>query len=75
MCGCTRQMDPNDLERTHSKEVSQILNHWVSDNLGRKLLVQSPIYDVYNDIVGYITKNEKGNTIRIFKKNIQQILD
>lgn len=40
------------------------------DVQNRKLYVQSPIYDVYGDIVGYITKSEEGDTIRIFAKNI-----
>jgi len=33
------------------------------------------IYDIYNDIIGYITKNPDGNIVRIFKSNIKQILD
>jgi len=57
------------------KETSQIDNKWILDNLDRKLLVQSPIYDIYNDIIGYITKSENGNVIRIFSHNIKQILD
>jgi hypothetical protein len=63
-------------DQTVSKrEVSLIDNKWIWDNLGRKLLVQGPIHDIYGDIIGYITKNEDGNIIRIFKKNIKQILD
>lgn len=58
-----------------SKETSKILNHWVIDNMGRKLLVNSPIYDNYNDIIGYVTKNESGNIVRIFSKNIKEILE
>jgi len=75
-CGCGGASDTFDrTERRNNKEVSQILNKWVIDNLGRKLLIQSPIYDIYNDIVGYITKNQEGNTIRIFSTNIKEILD
>lgn len=60
---------------THSKEVSKILNSWIIDNMGRKLLIDSPIYDSYNDIIGYVTKNESGNIVRIFAKNIKEILE
>ncbi len=60
---------------THSKEVSKILNSWIVDNMGRKLLIDSPIYDTYNDIIGYVTKNESGNIVRIFAKNIKEILE
>lgn len=58
-----------------AREKSKILNKWILDNLNRKLLIQDPIYDSYEDIIGYITKNEKGSTIRIFSKNIKEILD
>ena len=60
---------------THSKETSRILNSWIIDNMNRKLLVQSPIYDSYNDIIGYVTKNESENIVRIFSKNIKEILE
>jgi hypothetical protein len=80
MCDCRSeseiQMRSLLRDQTVSKrEVSLIDNKWIWDNLGRKLLVQGPIHDIYGDIIGYITKSEDGNIIRIFKKNIKQILD
>ncbi len=75
MCGCGSVNAPEIRTMTHSKETSRILNSWIIDNLNRKLLVQSPIYDNYNDIIGYVTKNESGNIIRIFSKNIKEILE
>jgi len=75
MCNCG---SPNAFEIRNfrkSKEKSTILNKWILDNLGRKLLIQDPIYDSYEDIVGYITKNESGSVIRIFSKNVKEILD
>jgi hypothetical protein len=74
-CGCGTPDISDYRERSHSKEVSQILNKWVLDKLERKLLIQEPIYDIYNDIIGYITKNTEGNIVRIFSQNIKQILD
>ena len=74
MCGCGNKVQPDLIKRSHSKEISQILNRWIIDNMNRKLLIQDPIYDVYNDIIGYITKEERGNVIRIFAKNIKEIL-
>ena len=73
-CGGFSAIDPTNSPRK-GKEISQIDNKWILDNLDRKLLVQSAIYDIYNDIIGYITKNEDGNTVRIFSHNIKQILD
>jgi hypothetical protein len=58
-----------------TKEQSQILNKWIVDNLGRKLLINEPIYDIYNDIIGYITKNSEGKIVRIFASNIKEILN
>jgi len=80
MCDCRSeseiQMRSLLRDQTVSKrEVSLIDNKWIWDNLGRKLLVQGPIHDIYGDIIGYITKSEDGNIIRIFKKNVKQILD
>ena len=74
-CGCGNPDISDYRERSHSKEVSQILNKWVLDNLGRRLLIQDPIYDIYNDIIGYITKNADGNIVRIFAKNVKEIID
>lgn len=75
MCGCNKSSQTDSPIRTQSKEVTDLLNKWIVDNSGRKLLVQSPIYDVYNDIIGFITKSEKDSVVRIFKKNVVQVLD
>jgi hypothetical protein len=75
MCGCGSVNSSEIRTMTHSKETSRILNSWIIDNMNRKLLVQSPIYDAYNDIIGYVTKNESGNVVRIFSKNIKEILE
>jgi len=76
MCNCTgSSFEFESVKRDMSKEESKILNKWILDNLNRKLLIQSPIYDIYHDIIGYITKNPDGNIVRIFKTNIKQILD
>jgi hypothetical protein len=74
-CGCGSSAISDYNERSHSKEVSQILNKWILDNLDRRLLIQDPIYDIYNDIIGYITKNSDGNIVRIFSKNVKEIID
>jgi len=74
-CGCGSGSVYVAIKRKASKEESKILNKWIIDNLGRKLLIQDPIYDIYNDIIGYITKNPDGNIVRIFSTNIKQILE
>jgi hypothetical protein len=76
MCNCSASgFEFEPVKRDMSREESKILNKWILDNLNRKLLIQSPIYDIYNDIIGYITKNPDGNIVRIFKSNIKQTLD
>jgi hypothetical protein len=74
-CGCGSGRDQIFYSDHHKKEESLIDNKWILDNLDRKLLVNGPIHDIYGDIIGYITKNLEGNVIRIFKKNVKQILD
>ena len=76
MC-CSSHINVDDHIRggNSPKEISKIINKWIIDNMSRKLLIQEPIYDIYNDIIGYITKNSEGKIIRIFANNIKQILE
>jgi len=75
MCDCGAL--PSDFldYRSAPKAKSKIIDKWVVDNMGRNLLISSPIYDSYNDIIGYVTKDTVGNTIRIFERNIKKILE
>jgi hypothetical protein len=75
MCNCSNTREIVEKHRSSAKQESPLINKWVIDSVGRKLLVQEPIYDIYNDIIGFITKNNEGQTIRIFESNIKQILD
>jgi hypothetical protein len=72
-CNCESysSYEPN---YSYRKKKDRVSGKWVIDVSGRKLYAESPIYDVYGDIVGYITKNESGEVIRIFSRNISQIL-
>lgn len=77
-CGCgadNQEILGADYIQNYKKEQSAIDNKWILDSLDRKLLVSGPIHDIYGDIIGYITKNTEGNIIRIFKKNVKQILE
>jgi hypothetical protein len=60
---------------SYRKEKDKISGRWILDVHDRKLYAEKPIYDVYGDIVGYITKNESGDVIRIFSKNIVKIVN
>jgi transcriptional accessory protein Tex/SPT6 len=76
MCDCGSHINIDEHIRENApKEISKIINKWVVDNMSRKLLIQEPIYDIYNDIIGYIAKTEDKKTIRIFANNIKQILE
>lgn len=75
MCNCGSSREVIERHRSSSKPESPLINKWIIDNVGRKLLVQEAIYDIYNDIIGFITKNSEGQTIRIFESNVKQILD
>ena len=77
MCDCGSNINVDDHIKGGNapKEISKILNKWIIDNMNRKLLIQEPIYDIYNDIIGYVAKTEDKKTIRIFANNIKQILE
>jgi hypothetical protein len=70
-CGIENHYEPN---YSYRRKKDKLSGKWVVDVQNRKLYVESPIYDVYGDIVGYITKNESGDLIRIFAKNVSKIL-
>jgi hypothetical protein len=44
-------------------------------NKSRGLTTNQPTKKEYEDVVGYMVKDEKGNSLRIFAKNVQKILD
>lgn len=74
MCGCSSS-NAVPIQREMTQEQSKIINKWILDNLGRELLVIQPIWDTYNDIIGYITKKSTGEIVRIFAKNVKEILE
>ncbi len=73
-CNCQSYSlyEPN---HSYQKQKDRISGKWILDIQERKLYAEKPIYDVYGDIVGYITKNESGDIVRIFSKNIFKILN
>ena len=73
-CNCESAESYYQPSTSYRKQKDKISGKWVLDVHQRRLYAESPIYDVYGDIVGYITKNESGDTIRIFAKNISKIL-
>jgi hypothetical protein len=73
-CNCLSQNSYEPVT-TYRKAKDTVSGKWVLDVQERRLYVDKPIYDVYGDIVGYITKNENGDVIRIFSKNVVKIIE
>jgi hypothetical protein len=73
-CNCSPQNSYEPVT-TYRKAKDTVSGKWVLDVQERRLYVDKPIYDVYGDIVGYITKNENGDVIRIFSKNVVKIIE
>jgi len=73
-CNCLPQNSYEPVT-TYRKAKDTVSGKWVLDVQERRLYVDKPIYDVYGDIVGYITKNENGDVIRIFSKNVVKIIE
>ncbi len=75
MCGCTGLPLNQIGERINrAKEPDRLSGKNIIDSNGNRLLVTDAIRDVYGDIIGYITLNESGQIIRIFAKNVAQII-
>lgn len=74
-CGCNKNNQTQPTTTQIKKQYDDLTGKFVLDNSGNKLLVTSPIYDSYKDVVGYTVKNEDGNSQRIFAKNVQKILE
>jgi hypothetical protein len=75
MCDCGAPTSEFIDYRKGPKKESPLIGMWILDNRGRTLLVESSIYDGYNDIIGYVTKDMDSNIIRIFETNIKKILE
>ncbi len=73
-CGCGNKGSQTTTAHT-KKQYDDLTGKFILDTTGNKLLVTSPIYDSYKDVVGYTVKNEDGNSLRIFAKNVQKILE
>jgi hypothetical protein len=73
-CNCSPQNSYEPVT-SYRKKPDRISGKWIIDVQERRLYAESPIYDVYGDIVGYITKKENGDVVRIFAKNIAQITE
>jgi len=72
-CGCSKNKG-QAIERT-SKQNDDLTGKMILDNNDVQMLVTSPIYDSYKDIVGYSAKTLEGKVVRIFAKNVQKILE
>ena len=70
-----RTVDQIGQRINRSKETNRLSGKNIIDSNGNKLLVTDAIRDVYGDIIGYITLNESGQTIRIFARNVAQIIE
>ena len=74
MCGCNGNINVYEQVSNTRKQPDTMSGKWILDIQNRELYLESPIYDVYGDIIGYITKNKSGDIVRIFSKNIVQII-
>jgi hypothetical protein len=70
-----RTVDQIGQRINRSKETDRLSGKNIIDSNNNKLLVTDAIRDVYGDIIGYITLNESGQTIRIFARNVAQIIE
>ena len=69
MCGCNGNTSSYEQVPSTGKQPDTMSGKWILDVQNRELYLENPIYDVYGDIIGYITKNKSADIVRIFAKN------
>lgn len=74
-CGCNKNRNVTKPTSVSTTQQENLTGKFVLDQSNRKLLIIEPIFDSYRDIIGYVTKDESQNTIRIFTKNITEVLE
>jgi len=74
-CGCGADLTSNSPNTSYRKQKDVLSGKLILDHNNNQLLIISPIYDTYGDIVGYIAKDMNGNSVRIFAKNVVKILE
>lgn len=70
-----RTLDQIGQRITRTNEPDTLSGKNILDSNGNRLLVSDAIRDIYGDIIGYITLNENGQTVRIFARNVAQIIE
>ena len=61
-------------ESSLNAEPDPLTGRTIRHSTGSILNVTSPIKDVNGSLIGYITKNEEGRIIRIFAKDVVEVL-
>jgi len=76
-CGCN-QMNHEQGAQMVSSNPEIISDELTGKNIrhstGKILTISSPIRDINGDIIGYITNNQEGKVIRIFAKDVSEVL-
>ena len=76
-CGCGQPSHEQIAQMTESRtnmEPDPITGRTVKHSTGKILNVTAPIRDVNGSLIGYITNDQEGKVIRIFAKDVAEVL-
>lgn len=74
-CGCGTTANNNLRVSSSGEKYLDLTGKMIIDKSGNQLLIISPIFDSYKDIIGYTAKRLDQSTVRIFAKDIEKVLD
>lgn len=74
-CGCGSKLNTESGVVSQKENTVDLTGKMILDKSGKELLVLSPIFDAYKDIIGYTVKTLEQTTLRIFSKDVEKILD
>ena len=74
-CGCGAKPSNNLRISRQGETYQDLTGKMIIDRSGNQLLILSPIFDAYKDIIGYTVKTLDQRTERIFAKDVEKVLD
>lgn len=74
-CGCGAKPSNNLRISSQGETYQDLTGKMIIDRSGNQLLILSPIFDAYKDIIGYTVKTLDQRTERIFAKDVEKVLD
>jgi hypothetical protein len=76
-CGCgqaNHEQIPQMTEYRANSEPDSLTGRTIKHSTGKILTISAPIRDVNGSLIGYITNDQDGKVMRIFSKDVSEVL-